>query len=333
MKLEPHKLSREQTATPDLALDAQYTTIFRSKTCAALWGCQTRQDELCHVTSLQQHLQKPTMQHLMEINNIIRRLQRPQSERSLPFGLYYRRLYPPLRVVTVSDASSANKKSNFATEGTAALIMEDRLGKPRCDKGDFLAEEDIHLVGGAGHLLIGLSQKSKRVPHSTSHAETLSAAKCIPVGQFVCMRLAEPDIAIRFNRPPTPMALLQIQDSSECPVCHDHFIDCMDLWELACGLRGIPQDNSQRLGVLAIREERRSLRLRRFYHVRTHWMLVDQLTKYDGCVSASVMEILSSGYWTIAGTLRVRHHFGKEQPTPEPTQIAEQIAAKYSCGE
>eukprot|EP00959_Pyramimonas_sp_CCMP1952_P185380 3876150-Pyramimonas_sp.AAC.1 len=29
----------------------------------------------------------------------------------------------------------------------------------------------------------------------------------------------------------------------------------MDIWELFCGLKGIPQDKSQRLGVLSIREE------------------------------------------------------------------------------
>ena len=81
-------------------------------------------------------------------------------------------------------------------------------------------------------------------------------------------------------------------------------------WELACGYRGIPQDKGQRLGVLVIREERRSLRLRRLYHITTHYMLADLLTKYLGYVSKSLHELETSGFWTIRGPLRVMQGFG-----------------------
>ena len=90
----------------------------------------------------------------------------------------------------------------------------------------------------------------------------------------------------------------------------DAVIDCMDLWELACGQRGIPQDKSQRLGVLALREERRWSRLRRFYHYTTHWMLADQLTKYSGYFSKTLLEMVSSGHWTVRDPIRCRHGFG-----------------------
>ena len=90
----------------------------------------------------------------------------------------------------------------------------------------------------------------------------------------------------------------------------DAYIDCVDLWELCCGLRGIPQDKSQRLGVLAIRGERRTLRLRRLYHIRTQYMLADMLTKIVGADSKSLLELLSCGQWTIASDVRVRQGFG-----------------------
>ena len=118
------------------------------------------------------------------------------------------------------------------------------------------------------------------------------------------------------------MLKLQNKDELICPVVHDHFIDCMDLWELACGYRGIPQDQGQRLGVLALREERRSLRLRRFYHLLTHWMLADQLTKYTGYVSKTLMELITSGHWTIEGSVRVRQGFGTE-PTEKHVHFEE----------
>ena len=43
-------------------------------------------------------------------------------------------------------------------------------------------------------------------------------------------------------------------------------------------------------------------------------MLVDPLTKYSGYVSKSLFQLLTSGTWTIAGEIRVRHHFGGKTP-------------------
>ena len=58
-----------------------------------------------------------------------------------------------------------------------------------------------------------------------------------------------------------PLELQEMLDAGRLHVPVDAWIDCMDLWELCCGLRGTPQDNSQRLGNLSLREERRTLRL------------------------------------------------------------------------
>ena len=40
-------------------------------------------------------------------------------------------------MVSVSDASSANKKSDFATEGGVVGLAEDRVGKVQGDRNDF----------------------------------------------------------------------------------------------------------------------------------------------------------------------------------------------------
>ena len=53
-----------------------------------------------------------------------------------------------------------------------------------------------------------------------------------------------------------------------------------------------PQDKSQRLGVLSLREERRTLRLRRLYHVRATWMLADMLTKATGVDPRSLLDTM-----------------------------------------
>ena len=213
-------------------------------------------------------------------------------------------------MVSVGDASSANKRSDFATEGGIVGLAEDRVQRIEGDKNDFITDDLVKKLGGKLHIYIGSSQKSKRVSHSTSHAETLSAAKFIPTAQLAAIRLTEPEIVTRLGKRSKPLALLEVQEEALCPLPVDAYVDCMDLWDLACGVKGMPQDKSQRLGVLAIREERRSLRLRRLYHLRTRYMLADMLTKATGVDSRSLLELVSSGHWTIDSDVRCREGFG-----------------------
>jgi len=290
-------------------LEAADKTLFRSKTCSCLWAIQTRASEACCIVGLQQHLQTPTVKDLITVNQVIKRLQKSvEGERR---GVYLWKLHPPLRVVTVSDASSANSTSNYATEGSCVLLGEDRLPSFTTEKGDWLSEKDVATQSGRFHNLGLYSSKAKRVSYSTSHAETNAAAKTIPMGGLLSLRYTEPEYAVILKRRPRALDYLEHQDDNRlCLLPHDHFVDCMDLWDLACGYKGVPQDKGQRLGVLVIREERRSLRLRRLYHIRTHYMLADLLTKYIGYVSKSLHELETSGFWSIHGPLRVRHGFG-----------------------
>ena len=164
-------------------------------------------------------------------------------------------------------------------------------------------------LGGKFHNLVTFSQRAKHVSYSTSHAECNAAARLVPMGSLAAMRYTEPELAIRLCRTPKAQDLMTIMDGASCPLRHDHVIDCMDLWELCCGYRGIPQDKGQRLGVLMLREERRSLRLRRLYHVRTLHMLADMLTKCDNPDSKSLLCLVSTGRWALDGDVRVRHGF------------------------
>ena len=119
------------------------------------------------------------------------------------FGIYFRRMHPPFRIISVSDASAPNKVSKFATEGIVICLAEDRLRKPAVDKNDYLEPSLVKHVGGKCHIYIATSQKSKRISYSTSHAETLSGAKAIPIAQLVSMRLAEPELTQKhsINKP------------------------------------------------------------------------------------------------------------------------------------
>ena len=216
----------------------------------------------------------------------------------------------PYRILVVTDASSANKTSSFATEGIIIGLCPDKLSHIRVDKTDYLDETLVPTLTGDFHILHASSQKSKRVSHSTSHAETLAAAKGIPMGQIIGLRLTEPEVVHTYTVR-RPLDLQEMLDAGRLPIPIDACVDCMDLWELCCGLRGTPQDKSQRLGVLSLREERRTLRLRRLFHIRTTWMLADRLTKSIGADSNSLLELITSGRWTVHSPIRVRQGFGK----------------------
>ena len=279
---------------------------FRSLTCGALWACQTRLDELYNVVSLQTKLAGPQIKDLIMINTIIKRLKKKHDK----FGIYYRHMTGPYRIVVVTDASSANKTSSFATEGIVIGLCPDRLSNIKVDKHDYLDETLVQTLSGEFHVLHASSQKSKRISHSTSHAETLAAAKGIPMGQIIGLRLCEPEV-VHTYQVRRPLDLQEMLDAGRLPIPIDAWVDCMDLWELCCGLRGTPQDKSQRLGVLSLREERRTLRLRRLYHIRTSWMLADMLTKSTGVDSRSLLGLITSGCWRVHAPIRVRQGFGK----------------------
>ena len=122
--------------------------------------------------------------------------------------------------------------------------------------------------------------------------------------------MVEPQVMHTYNIK-RPLELQEMLDAGRLPIPVDAWIDSMDLWDLCCGLRGTPQDKSQRLRVLSLREERRTLRLRRPFHTRASWMLVDMFTKATGVDSRSLLEMITSDCWTVQAPTRVRQGFGK----------------------
>ena len=73
------------------------------------------------------------------------------------------------------------------------------------------------------------------------------------------------------------MIAMQERNITIVPV--DHVTDCMDLFELATGSKGLSNDKTQRIVVMSIREDRLCRRIRNFFHVPTAGMIADGLTK------------------------------------------------------
>ena len=73
--------------------------------------------------------------------------------------------------------------------------------------------------------------------------------------------------------------VISLEEYGQYLIPIDHFTDCNDFWELTCEQEGIPSDKSQRLAILAMREDRLAGRLRNFVLVDTANMIGDGLTK------------------------------------------------------
>ena len=227
---------------------------------------------------LQSKVTKATIADLRQANSIIRRAQQHSSR-----GMYFRKLQPPLCLMAIADASFSTKNTSYAVEGTLSVLKTAPVGLTP-------GTQSAKVWSGQCHVLAHHSGKAKRVSHSTSHAETLSAYSTLSTTEQVAERYTE------LTAPHVPSVDELIQMSSrgsyELPV--HHFTDCMDLVELATGLRGCPQDRSQRLIVLSIRERRLLGKTSSTNHLQTQDMVANSLTKHDPS-DMQMATLLSSG--------------------------------------
>ena len=87
----------------------------------------------------------------------------------------------------------------------------------------------------------------------------------------------------------------------------DSMTDAEDVYALCCGKKGIPQDKSQRLIILSLREKRLLGKVRRSYWVNTQSMTANPLTKYDPAMISFWM-LMSEGYLSFKGPMKVTQH-------------------------
>ena len=159
-----------------------------------------------------------------------------------------------------------------------------------------------------------LRRKPVEFPISTSNAETLSAVGCTQVGHLVAGRYTEliGSPSLLGAGLPTVRDLLQLQAQNLAELPVDHVTDCMDVFELITGQRGISSDRAQRLAIMALREDKVTGRTRFTIHVTTKAMLADGLTKQG--VFLQLMAFATTGRWVIPEdtVVRARRRAGDE---------------------
>ena len=105
------------------------------------------------------------------------------------------------------------------------------------------------------------------------------------------MRITE----VSWPTPPTLQDLIDADSDAKYEVPIDTMTDCRDLFELETGVKGVPQDRSQRLIVMSLREKRLINKLRHTIWCDTTDMLANSLTKHSTC-DPLFYRYLKSGY-------------------------------------
>ena len=148
-------------------------------------------------------------------------------------------------------------------------------------------------MNGPCHLLIAGSHTAKRVSHSTSRAESLACYRSLQHAEIVASRLTE--AWWPWDTLPTVEQTIMIEDRGTFTVPVIALTDCNDLLELISGARGVPQDKSQRLIILSLRERRVLRKTVGHGHIDTRDMIANALTKkVQDC--AQLGQVFTSGY-------------------------------------
>ena len=266
MQIKKVEVSRKRDGKE--ALTSEEVTQLRGIVGALFYLCFTRPDIQADLTLLAQKITKATVQELRTANALIDRAKRGSS-----LGLKFPRMSPPLHVLAISDASHASGGSSYAIEGLVVCLVETpKLFREGCPDG----EHPGNFLNFKGHLLTCGSHRSKRISHGTSHAESLGVYQASLAGEQIAQRITELSSPYHLSL----HEFMELDDHGLWELGVSSVTDCFDVIQLMVGQRGVPQDRSQRLVVLSLRERRMISKIRNLVHVRTQDMVANCLTKH-----------------------------------------------------
>ena len=255
-----------------------------------LWLCRTRQDIIQEIVQLQSEMVKPRGKDARQLNALLRRARLNKTMN----GLHFCDVGPKRRLIQVTDSGHITSASCYPQEGRLVLLVRDSEWL-RTGRDEYAYGADAKQLGGPTCSLFYSSKKAQRVSYSTSHSETNPAVSCAAVSNMIASRITELEFLPVFGRLPNARDLLEVHARSLNIIPTDMYTDAMNLWELICHGRTLPNDKNHRVGVLALREDRITRRIRNVIHIPTKIMLADQLTKR--MLSEIFMCYCTTGIW------------------------------------
>ena len=290
-------------------LKPEEVTSYRSILGALLWLTATRLDIIADVSQLASYVTTAEIRHLRMANQVLKRAQQPDFQ---DVGIYFMKLNPRrgLRLACFHDSSSFTKEKSYAQEGVIVMLMEDNV-TPVEGQYDVTCD-DLGAAnhGGRAHILWSHGAKAKRISYSTSHAETLAAISGNEASVMVSVRISE---VLHPSERPTLQQLAAIQEAGNPQLPVDDYGDCNDVFQLVTMGKTLPQDKTQRIYVLSLRESRLSGRVRWMSLVPTQSMVADVLTKTMH--APQMLTLLTSGVLEIKN--EETHHVQSKRLPPK----------------
>ena len=250
----------------EVSLDAAGTSALRAVLGALLYLTITRHDISTDVVLLASKVTTATYGDLRAANAVVRRAQRNPKR-----GVHFPKLNGKLCIFCISDASFSTKSTSYAVEGQVVLIKP--AASMPSETGAFNAQQ----LTGPCHVISATARKAKRISHSTSHAESLSAYGALTAAETVALRQTEVNAPRHVALPMEK--LIQMEQAGRYDMLIYHLTDCHDLVDLVVGHRGTPQDRSQRLIILSLRERRLIRKTAGIMWTNTNDMLANAMTK------------------------------------------------------
>ncbi|CAK9063384.1 unnamed protein product [Durusdinium trenchii] len=277
----------------DSRLTPAEVSDLRSILGALLWVTATRLDVIADVSALQSRVTVAEVKDLKQANNVLMKV-----KEFADVGLHYRYFRTKhRRLVCFHDASAASKGRNYAQEGVVIALADDEWRNITIDFEHTCETEEHELMhGGVMHVLHSHGAKAKRVSYSTSHGETLAMVNALESATLCMIRLSE---MLHPQHPPSLKDLIKIQTAGNPEMPLDMYGDARDVYELITGSKTMPQDKTQRLYVLSIKEARLDGRVRMVTLVPTNYMLADSLTK--SMVHEMMLMLLTTGLIRLHG--------------------------------
>eukprot|EP00971_Amphidinium_carterae_P114418 2267140-Amphidinium_carterae.1 len=271
--ITPIKMEKGRSTNTDAECTKEEIAELRALVGSLLYLTITRMDIMADLSTLQSAVSEAKVEHLLLGNRVLNRAKRDKDR-----GLVFKPLSYPLKIQVITDASFATKRTAYALLGVLVMITSESC--------------DAKAPRGTAHIIHGSGGRAKRISHSTSHAESLAMYTGISIAESLAMRFTElfAPHGVTINH----SELLKIEDEGKYDVPIDCASDCADMIQLVKGDKGVPQDRSQRLLILSLREKMFCGTVRSMHHIPTTRNPANNLTKYDS-KDESLARLLVSG--------------------------------------
>ena len=133
------------------------------------------------------------------------------------------------------------------------------------------------------------------------------------ISNLIASRFSELDFYRVYQRYVSVSDVLEMHLNSRHHIMIDLCTDAMNLFELLVHKKALPNDKHHRVGILALREDRLTRRIRNVYHLPTSIMLADPLTKH--MISKVFMLFVTTGTWSTITDKQIRIKLSCKRPS------------------